>query len=613
MSRRAFVSLFVAVAILAPALLVLSRPTSAVQETNPEIVTALESINLYRSWLGIAPLTFDRNLQASSEGHANYYRLNYGDPNLAGMGLHQQTPGKPGFTGGSMKDRATAAGYTGSVNENVGLSGSMIWSTDWFIGTINHRLTLLDPRYTHIGMAAVNEGDIKFEVINLGAPKWEYQAEPEWAAWPPDNTIGVGLSFSGEAPNPFPGASFPTGYPITLSYHGPGELTVQSATITANGGRVESFSSVGSGWLSSKTALIATSAPMQNGTTYEVAVTGSANGEPFIKSWSFTATTGDDKLALTGQAAPPPVTSTPESEPTNEPEPTVEPSPSPSPTPPAGSRPRQVAAPEMNLPDGVAASHPAVQKLWWASDGPVAEEQVKRSWLWGPDSWIAISERYDEEPNRARMVHYFDKARVEINRGETQPEVTAGLLVRDMILGSIQVGDTEFNENTPANVPLAGDGYEFNPDAPTYASLSGVASTEEGRAVAQRAGEVIRETLSTNGAIGASESAPAGATYGSYDETLGHNVAAIFDTYLSGLAVDQNVSVGLPLTEPYWVQTLVAQEPTWVLVQAFERRVLTYTPSNAPEWQIEMGNVGRHYYEWRYDNEAPNTYREPAG
>jgi hypothetical protein len=305
-----------------------------VQETNPEIVTALESINLYRSWLGIAPLTIDPKLQASSEGHANYYRLNYGDSNLAGMGLHQQTPGKPGFTGASMKDRATAAGYKGSVNENVGLSGSMIWSTDWFIGTINHRLTLLDPRYTHIGMAAVDEGDIKFEVINLGAPEWEYESEPEWAAWPPDNSTGVGLSFSGEAPNPFPGASFPTGYPITLTYHGPGELTLQSATITAYGQRVESFSSVGSGWLSSKTAQIATSEPMQNGTTYEVAVTGNANGEPFIKSWSFTATTGDDKLALDGEAAPPAVTETPEPEPTAEPEPIAEPSPSP--TPPTG-------------------------------------------------------------------------------------------------------------------------------------------------------------------------------------------------------------------------------------------------------------------------------------
>jgi hypothetical protein len=37
-----------------------------------------------------------------------------------------------------------------------------------------------------------------------------------------------------------------------------------------------------------------------------------------------------------------------------------------------------------------------------------------------------------------------------------------------------------------------------------------------------------------------------------------------------------------------------------VLVQCFERRCLTYTPSNPTGWQVEMGNVGRHYYSWRY-------------
>jgi hypothetical protein len=40
--------------------------------------------------------------------------------------------------------------------------------------------------------------------------------------------------------------------------------------------------------------------------------------------------------------------------------------------------------------------------------------------------------------------------------------------------------------------------------------------------------------------------------------------------------------------------------PTNVLVQAFERRVLTYTPSNASGWRVEAANVGRHYYQWRY-------------
>jgi hypothetical protein len=38
-----------------------------------------------------------------------------------------------------------------------------------------------------------------------------------------------------------------------------------------------------------------------------------------------------------------------------------------------------------------------------------------------------------------------------------------------------------------------------------------------------------------------------------------------------------------------------------VLIQCFERRCLTYTPGNTPEWRVEQGNVGLHYFRWRYE------------
>ena len=41
-----------------------------------------------------------------------------------------------------------------------------------------------------------------------------------------------------------------------------------------------------------------------------------------------------------------------------------------------------------------------------------------------------------------------------------------------------------------------------------------------------------------------------------------------------------------------------------VLIQCFERRCLTYMPENTAGWQVEMGNVGQHYYRWRY-RDAP--------
>lgn len=67
-------------------------------------------------------------------------------------------------------------------------------------------------------------------------------------------------------------------------------------------------------------------------------------------------------------------------------------------------------------------------------------------------------------------------------------------------------------------------------------------------------------------------------------------------------------ATGLPITEAYWTTVKVAGVEQNVLVQAFERRVLTYTPSNPAGWQVELGNVGLHYYFWRYE-EYP--YPEP--
>jgi hypothetical protein len=63
---------------------------------------------------------------------------------------------------------------------------------------------------------------------------------------------------------------------------------------------------------------------------------------------------------------------------------------------------------------------------------------------------------------------------------------------------------------------------------------------------------------------------------------------------------DWRYVVGEPLTEAYWTVVKVGGVDQGVLVQAFERRVLTYTPTNNPEFQVEMGNIGRHYFEWRY-------------
>src|SRR5436305_4249057 len=79
---------------------------------------------------------------------------------------------------------------------------------------------------------------------------------------------------------------------------------------------------------------------------------------------------------------------------------------------------------------------PNFQQLWTRTDAPVAGGQADRSWYWGPQPGQVRSEPYSGSPTGARLVQYFDKARMEINdpNGDRSSQwfVTTGLLVAEM-------------------------------------------------------------------------------------------------------------------------------------------------------------------------------------
>jgi hypothetical protein len=58
--------------------------------------------------------------------------------------------------------------------------------------------------------------------------------------------------------------------------------------------------------------------------------------------------------------------------------------------------------------------------------------------------------------------------------------------------------------------------------------------------------------------------------------------------------------MGYPISEGYWTTMRVSGRDMPVLVQAYQRRVLTYVPDFPANWKVQMGNVGQHYFEWRY-------------
>ena len=100
---------------------------------------------------------------------------------------------------------------------------------------------------------------------------------------------------------------------------------------------------------------------------------------------------------------------------------------------------------------------PAFQTVWNRTDKLVAENQVTRSWYWGPTPGEAKTEPYAEGVDGQRQVQYFDKIRMEINDPSadktSQFYVTNGLLTVELISGKMQTGNSTYENSYPANIP----------------------------------------------------------------------------------------------------------------------------------------------------------------
>jgi hypothetical protein len=253
------------------------------------------------------------------------------------------------------------------------------------------------------------------------------------------------------------------------------------------------------------------------------------------------------------------------------------------------------------------------ERTWARTDQPVAEGQINRTWMWGPAAFTELmNEPYGETPEAARGVQYFDKSRMEITDPTSDPNsiwhVTNGLLVVEMVTGRIQTGAVSFEDAEPAMVNVAGDAGD--PNGPTYTTMHQLleqAPHDAGQTITSRLDRAAQSTDDPGLAVH-------GVTAAELVPETNHRVASIFWDFMisdglvygfDGYTEDrlfQNpfYATGFPISEAYWATIQVAGTSTDVLLQCFERRCLTYTPGNDDGWQVEAGNVGRHYYEWRH-------------
>jgi hypothetical protein len=261
---------------------------------------------------------------------------------------------------------------------------------------------------------------------------------------------------------------------------------------------------------------------------------------------------------------------------------------------------------------------PAFRRTWERTDLLVADGRVSRSWYWGPGpNTGALQEDYAEGPEGKHLVQYFDKSRMEINDPDADPAnpfyVTNGLLALELITGRVQVGDTQFVARYPANIPLASD--TDDTQAPTYASFTAAVAITS----TNRVNSTVNTRIDRTGVITTDTSFDTfGVKYGFYEAATRHNIPDVFWSFLneSGPVVQANGEVrharlsdpyfyvtGYPMSEAYWARVKIENKPnTAVLIQVYERRVLTYVPTAPAAFRVQMGNIGLHYYDWRYKN-----------
>jgi hypothetical protein len=231
---------------------------------------------------------------------------------------------------------------------------------------------------------------------------------------------------------------------------------------------------------------------------------------------------------------------------------------------------------------------PAFQSQWTTDEARLPN-------FWGPlaNATDGLYEPYQQAVGGVRLVQYFDKGRMELTNGT----LTNGLLATELTTGQMQMGDAQFQFMPPPEIPIAGD-----PDGPgpTYAGLF-----RNGQSLFQNAspavGSEVRFGVQPNGMVTGPIALPGGSqAIGTYDTNTSHNVAAVFATYRNTAGLQ---TIGFAKSEPFTMTARVGGVPRAVMAQVFERRVLTFTPDNPVQFQVEMGNIGRQYYAWRYSTQ----------
>lgn len=262
-------------------------------------LAAFNQLNAMRQQCGFPALSENTLLDQAAANHMTYMQDNV----YVG---HNETQGSPGYTGATPQARATAAGYSGEAAEENAGHATDVGGALSIIGLASvpyHEAGLFIPSLTDFGAA--------YSTVVMGPTATYYVPEIMSGfqgtagtysgmpmTFPCQGTAGVDFESAANGENPTPtinGAvvSFPIGTPIALEGNMSDTIVLSSGQLTAPGGSVINLDLLDSATDSNHEMQPYESAafpasPLQPNTTYSATITGTINGTPFSRNFSFT-------------------------------------------------------------------------------------------------------------------------------------------------------------------------------------------------------------------------------------------------------------------------------------------------------------------------------------
>lgn len=276
-----------------PTVPLVPQQPGAPAQTGDTATDGFNWFNYRRQQTGLSLLTRNAMLDTAAQGHSDYQRLN-------NTITHDQTAGKPGYTGASLQQRLTAAGYRLSgayvFGEVISAAGetSGFYHAEELISAIYHRFVIFEPVFRDMGTGAASGNNYTYFTADFAASGGYGTGvgRGNVAHYPATSQTMVPTNFfsDSEAPDPVPDRN-EVGYPISVHGDVTSIVAVQTFTVRPRGGAdlpARLLTNAADSHTPKSAAAIIPLTVLKSGTVHDVSFTGTVDGIAVSLNWSFT-------------------------------------------------------------------------------------------------------------------------------------------------------------------------------------------------------------------------------------------------------------------------------------------------------------------------------------